>query len=97
MGSLAFFISTKLMITLPNYSAVFTVGMPYLRTIPTATLATLNLPCKYMCSTMPIFSCLSGSKFSLHHVKYRRVNNGLMVIFYIVLRNFSFIYFLFFG
>lgn len=79
------------MIALPDDFPVGIIAMPDFRTIPTATVAALDLAGENADRTLTIPAPFTSGHQGLHHLKGFWIDDGLVVIFDIILRNFAFV------
>ena len=79
------------MIALPDHFPVGIIAVPDFRTVPAATVAALDLAGENADRTLTIPALFAGGHQSLHYLKGFWFDDGLMVIFDIILRNFAFV------
>ena len=82
----------KLMIALPNDPPVFIIAVPDLGTKPGAAFRAANLPAEY---PHPAVGAISSFNLLLHLFMDRRINNGGVIVFHVVLGNLAFVDLLF--
>lgn len=85
----AFFLAVILVITLPDYSAILTVGMPDLGTVPLSALSAAYLAGEKVDTAVRAPTLLSALQFLLNQFKHLRLNDGLVISLHIVLRDFA--------
>ena len=84
-----FFLAVILVITLPDYSAILTVGMPDLGTVPLSALSAAYLAGEKVDTAVRAPTLLSALQFLLNQFKHLRLNDGLVISLHIVLRDFA--------
>lgn len=85
------------MIALPDDLPVGVVAVPDFRTVPVAAVAALDLAGKDADRALAVPALFAGGHQGLHHLEGLRIDNGLVIIFDIVLRDFALIGFFLLG
>jgi hypothetical protein len=65
--------------------------MPYLRTVPAATVSAFYLSGKDAHPAVPLLPLHPLGQLILHHIEHIQVDNRLVAAFHIVLSNFAYI------
>ena len=79
------------MVALPDDLPVGVVAVPDLRPVPAAAIAALNLTGKNADRALAVPALFAGGHQGLHHLEGLWIDNGLMIILDIVLRDFALI------
>ena len=79
------------MVALPDDLAVGIVAVPDLRPVPAAAVAALDLAGKDADRALAVPALFTGCHQGLHHLEGLWIDNGLMIILDIVLRDFALI------
>ena len=85
------------MVALPDNLPVGVVAVPDLRPVPAAAVAALDLAGKDADRALAVPALFAGGHQGLHHLEGLRIDNGLMIILDIVLRDFALIGFFLLG
>lgn len=67
------------MIALPDHPAVFIVGMPYLRAVPTPAVAAFYFGGEDAHAALAVRPCLLDSHLLLHRPEHSRLYDGIYV------------------
>ena len=79
----------ELVIALPDDLAVFASGVPDLGAVPASAAAAFDFGGKGVSTAMVLFAPATLLDFTLHHLEHVRLDDGLVVIFYIILWDFT--------
>lgn len=75
----------ELVIALPDDLAVFAGGVPDLGAVPASAVAAFDFGGKGVSTAMVLFTPFTLLDFTLYHLEHIRLDDGLVVIFYIIL------------
>ena len=97
MWCAALLAAVKFVVALPDYPAVFIVGMPYLRAVPALAVAAFYFAGKDAYAALAVRPRLPDSHLLLHRLEHGRVYDGVMVILHIILRDLALVDLFLFG
>lgn len=89
------FIAIVFVIALPDHAAIFTVGMPGLGTVPLTALPAADFAGEKVDSAVSALAGFPAFQLTLYLLEHVRADNGFVVAFYIILRNFTLVNFFF--
>lgn len=82
-------VAVEFVIALPDDLPVGIVAVPDLRPIPTSAVAALDLAGENADRALAVPAFFAGGHQGLHHLECLRIDNGLVVVLDIVLRDFA--------